>query len=161
MKFLVVYYSRSDATEKVAKTIAGQLSCDIVGIVSKRKFAGPFGFIIAGFNAARKRRTPIEKPAMEPSDYDFVIIGTPVWASTMAAPLRTFLDIYRINIKKTAFFLTKGGHKITKAFADMEEVCGIKPSATLELRKRQVKKPQAFVDEAVEEISRFTAQLQD
>ncbi len=159
MKFLVVYYSRSGATKKVARTIAGQLDCDIAGIVSKKKFAGPFGFIIAGFNAARKRCTPIEKLAQEPSAYDLVVIGTPVWAATMAAPVRTFLDTYRKDIKKAAFFLTKGGQKNTGTFADMEGVCGKNPKATLELRTGHVKKAQVFADEAVDEINRFTARL--
>ena len=57
-----------------------------------------------------------EKPALEPytfqaDDYDCVILGTPVWAGTIAPPLRTFIaeNLSALQGKRLAVFVCCSG----------------------------------------------------
>ena len=72
-----------------------------------------------------------EKPQLQPYDfkaeqYDQIIIGTPVWASNFAPPIRTFLhDNKSIFNKKIAVFMCFSGGGSDKAIAKMKKYIGI------------------------------------
>jgi flavodoxin len=117
MKSLVVYYSRTGTTKKVAEIIAQKIDADIEEIIDKKSRKGVLGFLSGGKDAVTKAATSIEEPKKNPDDYDIVVIGTPVWAGTMAPAIRTYLNIRKI--KKSAFFYTSGSGKGSRVFADM------------------------------------------
>ena len=48
MKTLLVYYSRTQITEKIAKTIQKDLDCDIEEITVGDKYDGTIGYIKGG-----------------------------------------------------------------------------------------------------------------
>jgi len=120
MKSLVVFYSRTGTTKKVAESIAKKLEADIEEIVDLTDRKGALGFILGGRDALRKKPTEIKKPEKNPADYDLVVIGTPVWASTMAPAIRVYFSTAKI--KSSAFFCTYGGRGAEKTFADMLEL---------------------------------------
>ena len=91
MKTLVVYYSRTGTTKKVAETISSMIESDIERIIDTKKRAGPFGGLAAAKDAILKRLTKIEATKNDPSDYDLVIIGTPIWVGAMSAPIRSYI----------------------------------------------------------------------
>jgi flavodoxin len=81
MKFLVVYYSESGNTEKVAKAIALAIAGDI-------------------------KRVEETKPE-ELANYDLTFIGTPVHSSRPAKKIEDFLDeLPQLQGKKAAAFCT-------------------------------------------------------
>ncbi len=134
MKTLVIFYSRTGTTRKVAKAISKALKSDIKEIFPKREFKGFFGFFRGGFEAVM-RKTPKIKP-LKKLEYDLVVIGSPVWAGNMASPVRTFLT--KQKPKKVAFFATSGGD-IGKTFSEMQKISK-KPIAIFNLKTTQVKK---------------------
>ena len=75
MKTLLVYYSRTQITEKIAKTIQKDLDCDIEEITVGDKYDGTIGYIKGGFDASANRVCEINKVTKNPKDYDLVIIG--------------------------------------------------------------------------------------
>ena len=115
MKTLIVYYSRTNVTEQIAKQIQEKLDCDIEKITDGGKYDGKIGYIKGGMNASMGRTSPINPISKNPSDYDIVIVGTPVWASSIATPVNTYLINYRDQIKKMASFCTciSGGYDKT------------------------------------------------
>lgn len=121
MKSLVVYYSRTGNTKKVAQQIAITISgqCDIDEIVSRKKYSGKFGYIKAVFDAIFKKR-PLIKNIKNPEKYDLVVIGTPNWGGRMAAPVRSY--IYKNKFKKVAFFCVQGGSGAERVIADMKKL---------------------------------------
>lgn len=137
-KALVVYYSRTGTTRKVAEKIAAALKCDIEEIIDTRDRSGAWGWLRGGGDAARSKRTVIRKIEKEPGTYDVVIIGTPVWAFTMAPAVRTFIADQRERLKEVAFFCTMGGSGNVRTFRKMEELCGTKPAAVLSLKTKDV-----------------------
>lgn len=137
---LVVYYSRTATTRKVARMIAEELGCEVEEIVDKVDRSGALGWIRAGKDAARRKATEIEEPTHDPADYDLVVVGTPVWAWTMSCAARAYLERVRDRLPAVAFFCTTGGTGIEGTFAHMQEACGREPVATLGLRMKDVLK---------------------
>jgi flavodoxin len=139
MKTLVVYYSRTGVTRTVAQALAGRLGADLEELRDRKSRGGPLGWIGACMDAGRKRPTEIDPPAKDPAAYELVLIGTPVWAFTMAPAVRTYLSQHGRAIAKAALFCTMGGSGDQKTFAHMAELLGRPPVATLALLERDVR----------------------
>jgi menaquinone-dependent protoporphyrinogen IX oxidase len=71
----------------------------------------------------------------DPSKYDLVVIGTPIWAFTLSSPVRSYLSQNRSRFKKVAFYCTLGGSGDERAFKEMETASGKKPIAVLPLKE--------------------------
>lgn len=138
MKILVVYYSRTGATKKVAEMISEKLACDSEELIDLVNRKGIFGWIRAGFHAARKRPTELRPLAHDVSKYELVIVGTPVWAGNTTPAARTFIRQNRDRIKKVAFFCTMGGKSPGKTMQSLEEEAGKPPQNVLSLSEKVV-----------------------
>jgi flavodoxin len=106
MKTLVVYYSRTGKTRFVAEKIASELKADIEEVVDLKNRSGRFGFLKAGYDSTRGIETEIGETHKSPSEYDLVVIGTPVWNSRSASAIRTYLTKNDFSGKKVAVFCT-------------------------------------------------------
>jgi flavodoxin len=153
MKQLVVYYSRTGTTRKIAEAIVEVLKCDVEEIRDLKNRAGILGWLSSGMDATLKRLTKIEKLEKTPELFDVTIIGTPVWNNTVSTPVRTYILEYRNRFKQVAFFCTQYGSK-SNALKDMESLCSKKPVATLMLRKKQVE-----TGEYMDVVRQFCAQI--
>ncbi len=155
MKPLVVYYSRTGVTRKVAEDISSILKCPVDEIIDETKRNGIIGWLFAGRDALQKRLTKISGLLHEPAEHDIVFIGTPVWAGNMAPAVREYITKYKDSIKKLAVFCTFGGSGETYTVLQIEELTGMKAVSTLGLRssevskKEHLKKISDFVDEAL------------
>jgi len=109
MKILVVFYSRSGRTKKVAEVISKILKCDKEEIFDIKSREGVVGFLSAGTDANLRRLTVIKEIKNNPSLYDLVIIGTPIWSSNISTPIRTYLSLHKEDFKNVAFFCTRLG----------------------------------------------------
>lgn len=138
MKTLVVYYSRSGVTRSAAEAIAKVLGADLEEIVDLTDRRGALGYLRAGRDAALKRPTVIHPPIRQPKDYDLVIIGTPVWAFTMAPAVRTWIGMHKAQISHVALLCTMGGSGDKRTFTHLEQACGHTPVATLSLLEADV-----------------------
>jgi len=125
-KTLIVYYSRTGTTKKVAEAIQKQLRCDIEAITSFKKYEGIIGYILAAKEGSQKRASRINPTTKNPADYDLVIIGTPVWAWNITSPVRTYLAQNKNKFKQIAGFCTMGSDGDFKSFAEMEKISGKK-----------------------------------
>ena len=116
MKTLVAYYSRTGKTRFVAKKVASELKADIEEIVDLKNRSGRFGFLKAGYDATRGNETKIRETQKSPSEYDLIVLGTPVWNSRPAPAIRTYLKRNNLAGKKVAIFCTNEGLGEGKAF---------------------------------------------
>lgn len=138
MKTIVAFYSRTRTTKKVAEMIAEKLGAESEEIKDTVDRSGAKGYLLSGRDAMKKKLTKLEPLRSNLSDYDLVIIGTPIWGWNMSAPVRTFVTEQKDKIKKVAFFCTEGGSGDKKAFLEMEQIIGQKPIATLALTAKEV-----------------------
>ena len=85
MKILVAYYSRTGNTKKAALEIANKLGAtadEIVDLKDRKRLI--VGWLVAGGDASKGKLTKI-KYEKEPTEFDLVVIGTPIWAWTLTA----------------------------------------------------------------------------
>ena len=115
MKTLVVYYSRTGKTKLVAEKVAAELKAEIEEIIDLKNRSGRFGFLKAGYDAPRGNETEIGETQKAPSDFDLIIIGTPVWNSRPASAIKTYLTRNDLSGKKVAIFCTNDGMGKEKA----------------------------------------------
>lgn len=106
MKSLVVYYTRTGVTKFVAQTIAAELGSDIEEVVDLKNRAGKLGWMSAGRDSMQGKETQITPTTKNPADYDLVIVGTPIWAWSPSAAIRTYLGKNSLSGKKVALFFT-------------------------------------------------------
>jgi len=139
MKTLVVYYSRTGTTRKLAETLAGALGADIEEIRERKDRRGPLGFLAALFGSFRRAASPIEPIDRDLRQYELVVVGTPVWAGSMAGPVRTFFRRHGGEIARAGLFCTMAGAKPGQALDHMAAACARRPAATLALREKLVK----------------------
>lgn len=140
MKTLVVYYSRSGNTSKIAHEIADSLECDVEEIKDTKKRSGIIGWLKSANDARKQSLTTIEPIRFESSQYDLLIIGTPIWAGHVSTPVRTYIHQHQANFNNVAFFCTAGGDNVGGTFIDMTDLSGITPVATLGVKAKEIKK---------------------
>ena len=75
MNVLIVYYSRTGTTRRIAEEIKNSLKGDIKEIRDVKSRSGIIGWLNAGKDAISKNLTKIENVNLNPSDYKVVIIG--------------------------------------------------------------------------------------
>ena len=156
MKILVVFYSRSGKTKKAAEAISEILKCDKEEIFDTKSRKGIPGFLSAGTDANLRRLTAIKEIKYDPSLYDLVIIGTPIWSSNISTPIRTYLFLFKEEFKKVAFFCTRLGSDSKKVFADMKNLSQKAPLVVLELTTREVAR-----DQYIQKVKEFIENLKE
>ncbi len=150
MKTLIVYYSRSGRTRKIAKQIGVKLKADLDEIQDNKNRAGIFGFITSGNEAYLRRAAPINKLNRDPAQYDTVIIGTPIWANNISTPIRSFFKEYQEKLKNVAFFCTSIGSNPKPVFLAMEKMATQKPITVMNITARDIRRQ--FYNELVDEF---------
>jgi flavodoxin len=139
-KILIVYYSRTGHARRVAQDLATRCGADLEGIHSPTKRAGMFGFIRSAVEAVRGKLAPIAPATSDVGSYDLVVLGTPVWASHVSSPMRSFVKAHAAEIKRIAIFCTQGGNGGPKVLAEIAGLCGKNAVATLVLNEADIEK---------------------
>ncbi|MCW3991871.1 MAG: flavodoxin domain-containing protein [Candidatus Bathyarchaeota archaeon] len=135
---LVVYYSRTGTTTKVAEAIREALDCEIDEIEDTKGRGGIIGWLRAGRDAGSESFTKISGVSKDPSEYDIVVIGSPTWNGHVSTPIRTYITEKLDSLNDVALFST-GDVSEPVAITEMEELARKSPLATLHLvRKRDV-----------------------
>jgi len=137
-KTLVVYFSRSGYTREIAEAIVAGVGADIECVQEFKGRLGIFGYLRSVREALQQRTVPIRPPARNPSDYDLVIIGTPVWASNVCSPVRAYIREQQNRLGRIALFCTQGGSGAMKVLARMAQLCGHQPVATLIVNDNEI-----------------------
>lgn len=92
----------------------------------------------SGKDAMKQKLTVLQDSINDPSAYDLLVIGTPLWAWHVATPVRTYMH-QQANFKNVAFFCTAGINGFDGDFKDMEELSGKSPLATLGVTEKEIR----------------------
>ncbi len=129
MQTLIVYYSLEGNTEYVVNAIAGKLSADVLKLVPKKAYSdkGFSKFFWGGKSAVMAETPELEPYNVDFSEYDQVVIGSPVWAGTFTPPIRTFVKDNKAALsgKRISAFACQSGAGAEKAFAKLRDFIGI------------------------------------
>lgn len=128
---LVACYSLGGHTRTLASEIAAALGADLVDIREPHPRRGLGGVLRALYDGVRRRLPPVLAPDRLPSQYHVLVLGGPVWAGRLAAPVRRFARDYGAQAPVLAGFCTLGGRGAEEAFIDLAGLAGRAPVATL------------------------------
>ena len=121
---LIVYYSYTSHTKKIAEDIQKQLQCDIIELKPVKEYSNDYDTVVAQEqnNESTKKTPEIENKNLELSKYDEIILGTPVWWYTIAPVVRTFLKENDLSNKKIMPFATNAGW-LGRTFKEIKDLC--------------------------------------
>jgi len=156
-KILVVYYSRTGNTERVAKDLASRLGADSEKIIDTNKRTGFFGFMTSGKESVQKTPAHIRPMKSDFSAYDLVLIGTPVWAGDISSPVRAMLMEHKGSFKDIAVFATSGGDDPKNVLKTIEELAQRTAKAFVDFSRKDLQDKTAYESK----IKLFISQIRE
>lgn len=165
-KIGVVYFSLEGNTEYVVQRIkevlqAGGANLEEDVTILKLEPVQPYstgkGKFLKGGVAAMAGSKPQLKPyRFDPKEYDVLILASPVWAGTIAPPLRTFLLANKLKGQKVGLALCSTSGRVDHCFKKFDKY----------LRKTEVVSMLSLIDPAKKkkgedqhEINRFVGEI--
>lgn len=124
MKSIVLYYSYSGNTRRVAERIGEAAGADIAEIRTAAPYTGSYDDVVdQGRWEVNSGFLPeIEALDVDMSQYDTVILGTPVWWYTLAPAMSSFLRSADLAGKTVHPFAVNGGW-LGHTLQDIKKAC--------------------------------------
>ena len=123
-RMLVMYYSLSGNTERVARDIATRLGADIEKIGDLGNRRGILGYLRAAADSIRERPAQLADIGKHAHEYALTIVGTPIWAGKITPAVRAYLQTIRGRCNGIAFFTTSGSTPVSAVVPAMERLAG-------------------------------------
>lgn len=133
-KTLIVYYSFTNNVHTIVSDLRTQIDADVVRIEPAEKgldYAAN-GYAIGSAQIQAIRNNPddpssypaIDPVAVNPGDYDVIIVAAPLWWSNMAAPLQTYLfdNGARMADKHIGLIVSSASSGIANVVADAKRL---------------------------------------
>ena len=152
---LVVYYSLSGNTERVARALAEQLGADVERVRERTARHGFLGYVRAAFDSLRERPTVLIDFPKNADDYDLTIVGTPIWAGKITPAVRTILKSIRGHARRVAFFTTSGNTPAERVVPTMEKLSDQGAVAFVGFTDRELRDPAVYWNK----LGKFVAAL--
>ncbi len=123
-KILIVYFSYTGNTEKLANKIHSKVGGDIVKIETVTPYSTDYDEVV---NQVQKDQQNNYKPEIKTKienieDYDIIILGSPVWWYKIANPMATFMSENDLRGKTIIPFVTHGGYGAGQTLNQIQEL---------------------------------------
>ena len=124
MSIIIVHYSRTGSTARLAETLARRLNADCDQISAGTAYDGPIGLLNAAFTAAMGSEGPARTKRYLRA-YDHLIVAGPVWGGQLPGPLRRYLIVNDTKTRLAGAFCTSwhGGPQ-RGFFNEIREITG-------------------------------------
>jgi len=111
MKTLILFYSFGGNTKKIAKMIHKEIPSDMCEVETVKPYEGDYETVVeyAKKEVETGGKPDIKKLQVNPSDYDVIFLGSPVWWYTFAPAINTVLNSFYFKGKTIYPFITNGG----------------------------------------------------
>ncbi len=166
-KTLVVYYSYTGNCKQIAGALTNQITADVLEIQPAEKGlkydANNYALGTQLLNAINAHPNDAGSyPAIDPvsismSDYQNIIVITPLWWSQMAAPMQTFLFNYGSQMagKQVGLIVSSASSGISGVEEDCKRLVPVANyySESLWIRSSQVGNAASLVDEWLQQIN--------
>ena len=122
-KILILYYSQTGTTEKVAQELQNRLNADMELIVLENPYTGTYGETIARVGKEREsgllpKLLPLKADIAK---YDTIFLGFPIWYGTYAMPIASLVKEYDFKDKQIVPFCTFGSGGLEAAVQDLKK----------------------------------------
>lgn len=144
-KVLVVYFSRSGVTQRLAEAVARATTGDLEQLRERRSRRGLLGWLRSGYEGSYQLSAEILPLQRDLRAYDLVVVGSPTWNKAVCSPVRGFLRSHAATLPNVALFATCQGKGADLVVAQMAALLPGVPLASLTMRERDVKASSAPV----------------
>ena len=120
---IILYYSQTGATEKVAQELQKVLGAEMEAIELENPYTGTYAETI---ERVGKERETGNLPKLKPlkadlAKYDVIFLGYPIWFGTYALPISSLVKEYDFEGKKIVTFCTFGSGGLEPAIQDLKK----------------------------------------
>ena len=120
---VVLYFSATGTTKKIAERIANKSNSDIIEIVPKEEYKSEDLNYNSDCRANREQQDSKARPeiknTIDLSKYDTIFLGYPIWWGTNPKIILTLLDTYDLTNKTIIPFCTSGSTGIEGSVNDL------------------------------------------
>ena len=120
MKTLIIYYSQTESTKKVAETLALSLKADICEVKDLKERDGFKNRLSTLVDAFRENKTEIYPPVLNLEEYGTIYFGTPTWTNNPSPAINTMIDRCNLFGKDVVLFATMNSSGGDSAIKKME-----------------------------------------
>lgn len=123
MKSVVIYYSRSGKTKKIAEMLKDAFHAKQVFVEPEKAYGGYLSAVLRnGKEKMTKNAAKVVTRTSDFSDCDVVFVGFPVWYGTMPDFMQAYLKKCGIKGKKVIPFATAGANGKDSSLATVKEL---------------------------------------
>lgn len=137
-KILVVVYSYTGTSRKVADLLCSQQGWPLAEIVETRPRAGALGSLRCLLDSVFRRHPPIRYDGPRTKDFDAVVLVSPIWGQRLAGPMRSFVGTRREHLPDVAVVSVMGGRGAPNAVAEISHLVGRAPILDAAFTTREV-----------------------
>lgn len=129
-RYLILFCSRTDNTARLAQQIQTQLNCDMLEVQPEQPYEEDYNDML---NRAQEELAAIQQGNYPPisthmedfNQYDIIFVGYPIWYSSMATPMQTFLHEHASKLagKRIALFATSGSSSMSTSVSEATRLC--------------------------------------
>lgn len=115
MRVMIVFHSLSGNTRRVAELLAGRLegvveAADLVEVHDLHQYSTLTAYMVGVPRAMRGEAAAVDPVEIDVTDYDVVVVGTPVWAFAPTPAVNGAVAALRgAEGKDAVVFVTSGG----------------------------------------------------
>ena len=124
-KSVVIYFSATGTTKKIAQKIKEKSNSDIIEIIPKEKYTSADLNYSSDCRANREQKNTKARPEIENkidiSGYSKIYLGYPIWWGTNPKIVLTLLDNYDFTDKTIIPFCTSGSTGISGSVSDLRK----------------------------------------
>lgn len=107
-KVIVVYYSLEGHCQKIADYMASQFGFDTLALQPKKSLDANSSskYVLGRLQILFNQSVALEALPSDMSQYDLIILGTPVWMGTFTPAVQTFIETVNLGNVPLALFTT-------------------------------------------------------
>ena len=123
-KILVIYFSETGNTQKLAKLISDKVGGDFIRIETEKVYPTNYNELV---DDAKKEKENDDRPKLKTlninlDDYDTIFIGYPIWWYQMPMAMYTLFDNYDFEGKTIIPFNTHEGSGSSGTYEDIQKL---------------------------------------
>lgn len=122
---LILYFSHSGNTRKVAEQIHGRVGGDMIELTTVTPYPRDYDAVVdqAQQEQQNNARPPIATEIPNLEKYDTIFIGFPNWWGTIPMPFFTLLEKYDVGSRTIIPFCTHEGTRFGRSEQDIKRLC--------------------------------------
>ena len=123
-KTLLIYFSYTGHTKKIAEMIKNKTNCDTLEIKTTKPYSSTYDSVVNDPNNQEESNylPEIESVDIDLDKYERIIIGTTTWWYRPVPAIRSFLTKYQLDQNNIIAYSTNAGW-LGKTFEEIHKLC--------------------------------------